>query len=188
MRTDLALHVADQDHPRDLVRLLALLVDERKVHVQLVGNRGRAEQRGAEHERAQVGGRQTAIACAMQTPKRGVHGTYRLAPPASGETITTSLRSDMLVRMYLSILGSAYRLSTGMSKKPCTARTAYARYRPISSCRPRARVQHKHEREADTDLDLGRVEIHRDDMVSARHHQHVGDQLGRDRCAALVLW
>jgi len=43
---------------------------------------------------------------------------YRLAPPASGETMTTLLVSGTFMRMYLSMLGSAYRLSTGMSKNP----------------------------------------------------------------------
>ena len=125
-RTDLALHVADQDHARHLVRLLALLVDERKVHIQLVGNRGRAnaeqakksEKSGAQEDEPSTGGRTKASECTRAHLSECAHGAYRLAPPASGETITTSLRSGMLVRMYLSMLGSAYRLSTGMSKKP----------------------------------------------------------------------
>ena len=41
---------------------------------------------------------------------------YRLAPPASGETITASRQFGILSLMYLTISGSQYRLSTGMSK------------------------------------------------------------------------
>ena len=48
------------------------------------------------------------------------HKPHLLAPPASGETMTTF--SDTLMRpiesvMNLSMAGSAYRLSTGTSKK-----------------------------------------------------------------------
>lgn len=37
---NLSLHISDKNHPRDLVGLLALLVNQRKVQVQTIGNRG----------------------------------------------------------------------------------------------------------------------------------------------------
>ena len=44
--------------------------------------------------------------------------THRLAPPASGETITACCQSLTYSWIHFSTAGSAYRLSTGMSKKP----------------------------------------------------------------------
>lgn len=41
-----------------------------------------------------------------------------LAPPASGDTIMLFLHSEMFSLIHLRTAGSAYRLSTGMSKKP----------------------------------------------------------------------
>lgn len=43
---------------------------------------------------------------------------YRLAPPASGETIHEFFQSGMFSRIHFKTAGSAYKLSTGMSKNP----------------------------------------------------------------------
>ena len=42
---------------------------------------------------------------------------YLFAPPASGLT-TTQSETSRLLRIHLSVLGSAYKLSTGTLKKP----------------------------------------------------------------------
>lgn len=44
--------------------------------------------------------------------------TNLLAPPASGDTMTDVCQFGIDSLMYLRMAGSAYRLSTGMSKKP----------------------------------------------------------------------
>ena len=44
---------------------------------------------------------------------------YRFAPPASGETMQQLRQSVILSLIHRRTAGSAYRLSTGMSKKPC---------------------------------------------------------------------
>ena len=44
--------------------------------------------------------------------------TNRLAPPASGDTITDSLQSVTFSLIHLRTAGSAYKLSTGISKNP----------------------------------------------------------------------
>ena len=75
----------------------------------------------------------------------------------------------MFSRIHLRTAGSANRLSTGMSKKPNTW----------------ALVQHVLAR--GLTLDLRGVQIHRDDVVSARHRQHVGHEFGGDGRARLVL-
>ena len=46
--------------------------------------------------------------------------SYRLAPPASGETMQPFLHSGMVSLIHFRTAGSAYRLSTGMSKNPCS--------------------------------------------------------------------
>lgn len=43
---------------------------------------------------------------------------YLLAPPASGETIVQFFHSGMFSFIHLSTAGSAYKLSTGISKNP----------------------------------------------------------------------
>lgn len=43
---------------------------------------------------------------------------YRFAPPASGDTMTASFQFGIDSLIYFRIAGSAYRLSTGISKKP----------------------------------------------------------------------
>lgn len=40
-------------------------------------------------------------------------------------------------------------------------------------------------RQVEEALNLGCVQVHRDDVISTRHGQHVCHQFGRDRCAAL---
>ena len=76
---------------------LALLVDQRKIDLQMVRQRGHAARRHAPQH-----------AC---TP-------HRLAPPASGDTMMDVFQSGMFSWMYLIMAGSANRLSTGLSKKP----------------------------------------------------------------------
>ena len=44
---------------------------------------------------------------------------YLLAPPASGDTIILFRHSGMFSLIHFRTAGSAYKLSTGMSKKPC---------------------------------------------------------------------
>lgn len=44
--------------------------------------------------------------------------THLLAPPASGETIVQFFHSLMFSFIHLRTAGSAYKLSTGMSKNP----------------------------------------------------------------------
>jgi hypothetical protein len=44
--------------------------------------------------------------------------TNLLAPPASGETMTDSFQFSTFSFIHFNTAGSAYRLSTGMSKKP----------------------------------------------------------------------
>ena len=119
-RTRLALDVANQDHARDLVGLLALLVNERKIDVELVGNRRRAARGPLAHQASLCPSSPMVSSLARATLACPCARPHRLAPPASGDTITTSLTDGKLTLMYLSMLGSAYRLSTGMSKKPCT--------------------------------------------------------------------
>lgn len=51
-------------------------------------------------------------------PMREVALTYLLAPPASGETMIQFFHSAMFSLIHFSTAGSAYKLSTGMSKKP----------------------------------------------------------------------
>ena len=61
---------------------------------------------------------------------------------------------------------------------------------PPSPAAPRVirdRLDGRMGRRARTRLDLRRVQVHRDDVVRARDHEHVGDELGRDRRTALVL-
>lgn len=51
----------------------------------------------------------------------GTHGNwhlYLLAPPASGETMVQFFHSGMFSLIHLSTAGSAYKLSTGISKNP----------------------------------------------------------------------
>ena len=43
---------------------------------------------------------------------------YLLAPPASGDTITDCCQSRICSLIHFNTAGSAYKLSTGMSKKP----------------------------------------------------------------------
>lgn len=43
---------------------------------------------------------------------------YLLAPPASGETMVQFFHSGMFSLIHFSTAGSAYKLSTGMSKNP----------------------------------------------------------------------
>lgn len=45
-------------------------------------------------------------------------GHYLLAPPASGETMQLFLQSGIVSLIHFKTAGSAYKLSTGMSKKP----------------------------------------------------------------------
>lgn len=52
-------------------------------------------------------------------------GMHLLAPPASGETIVLFLHSGMFSLIHFNTAGSAYRLSTGMSKKPCRRRNLH---------------------------------------------------------------
>ena len=72
------LGVPDQHHPRDRVRLLALLVEQGKVDAQSVRNRRRPD-----------------VPYFDQHILRATHSppTHLLAPPASGDTITTFLTS-----------------------------------------------------------------------------------------------
>lgn len=49
---------------------------------------------------------------------RGFPSAYLLAPPASGETMVQVFHSAMFSLIHFSTAGSAYRLSTGISKKP----------------------------------------------------------------------
>lgn len=44
--------------------------------------------------------------------------TYLLAPPASGETMVQFFHSGMFSLIHFSTAGSAYKLSTGISKNP----------------------------------------------------------------------
>ncbi|GMT17499.1 hypothetical protein PFISCL1PPCAC_8796 [Pristionchus fissidentatus] len=55
---------------------------------------------------------------AKSTLRRSAIDVTLLAPPASGDTITARCQLGMLSFMYLRMAGSAYKLSTGMSKKP----------------------------------------------------------------------
>lgn len=43
---------------------------------------------------------------------------YLLAPPASGETMVQFFHSGMFSLIHFSTAGSAYKLSTGISKNP----------------------------------------------------------------------
>lgn len=53
------------------------------------------------------------------TTVRRVLLAYLFAPPASGETMVQFFHSGMFSLIHFSTAGSAYRLSTGISKNPC---------------------------------------------------------------------
>uniref|UniRef100_A0A6B0TS40 Putative secreted protein n=1 Tax=Ixodes ricinus TaxID=34613 RepID=A0A6B0TS40_IXORI len=55
---------------------------------------------------------------ANSTLRRSAIAVTLFAPPASGETMMPLRHSGMFSRIHFSTAGSAYRLSTGMSKKP----------------------------------------------------------------------
>jgi hypothetical protein len=69
---DLVFHVSDKNHSADFVRAGALLVDQSEVQVETVGDGGGAE-RGVSNAKSW---------------RRGKSVIYRLAPPASGDTMT----------------------------------------------------------------------------------------------------
>ena len=52
---------------------------------------------------------------------------YLLAPPASGDTIVQFRQSEIFSLIHLSTAGSAYKLSTGISKKPYANKYNYER-------------------------------------------------------------
>lgn len=108
---DLALHVTYKHHRRHLIGFLAFLVDQRKVNVQLIGNR-----RHSVHNNTLIATQFVQVYTVMYILNSVK--THRFAPPASGETTTQFLHSGILSLIHLSTAGSANRLSTGISKKP----------------------------------------------------------------------
>ena len=95
----------------------------------------------------------------------------------------------MFSLIHFTTAGSAYRLSTGMSKKPCKYPMSNVERLNVS-CGDCCEV--KSEEEAFHNLtihhlDLAGMEVHGDDVVGTSDGEHVGDQLRTDRGSALVL-
>lgn len=134
---DSVLHVADKHHARDFVGAGTLFVDEGEAEVEAVGDRGCSVRR-VELASLLLSWESSSpftrrIRCSwlcMGMKKKGGEGdsgqkendikqrTYLFAPPASGLTTTHCLTSKFAL-IHRSVLGSAYRLSTGTLKKPC---------------------------------------------------------------------
>lgn len=87
---DLVLHVTHKDHARDFVGALALLVDQSELEIETVGDTSGTLLRVSEDRKQN------------KTPA----DTYRLAPPASGLTMT-QLFTSRFSRIHFSMLGSA---------------------------------------------------------------------------------
>lgn len=88
---DLVLHVTDEDHARDFIRARALLVNQSELEIETVGDTSGTllpSQRGS-----------------LEWNKSPVD-TYRLAPPASGLTMT-QLFTSRFSRIHFNMLGSA---------------------------------------------------------------------------------
>lgn len=103
----LVLDVADEDHARDLVGLFALFVEEGKIEVES----GRHGRRAATRVASVSSRKDHSMSPRLQAFARDVdrwNETDRLAPPASGETMTEFCTSLPIVsRRYCSIVGSA---------------------------------------------------------------------------------
>lgn len=66
----------------------------------------------------------------------GTHGNwhlYLLAPPASGETMVQFFHSGMFSLIHFSTAGSAYKLSTGISKNPWNTKRMVGQWRRLLS-------------------------------------------------------
>lgn len=107
---DTILHIADENHARHFIRTRALFMDESEAEVEAVGDGG-----GSTFRSTLSGCRRVAQGAIEVSRVRWI--CYLLAPPASGLTITALLTSKFSL-IHLSVLGSAYRLSTGTLKKP----------------------------------------------------------------------
>jgi hypothetical protein len=82
--------------------MTTLLVNERKVHLEVVGNM-----------------RGSRVWSGFSFPLyKNQDRKYLLAPPASGDTITASLYPGIFSRMYFDKRGFERRLSTGISNMP----------------------------------------------------------------------
>lgn len=102
---DLAADVADEGHFGDFVGTGALFVDEGEVQVEAVGYGGCSDV--------------LSVGCSTHRCGSGEEegGFYLFAPPASGLTMTALLTSRFSL-IHRSVLGSAYKLSTGTLKNP----------------------------------------------------------------------
>ena len=108
------LDVAHQHHAVHLVGLLPLLVDQSEVHVQPVGDGRHAGERERGGGTVSTGERDTTF----RPDWNAVSESHRFAPPASGDTMIQFFHSGMFSLIHCRTAGSAYRLSTAMSKKP----------------------------------------------------------------------
>lgn len=105
----LVLDVSYKNHPGNFVGARALLVDQGELRVQSVSkgsSSGRIEKQYV-----------SPFPISQKKKNNAQKETYRFAPPASGLTIT-QFSTSKFSRIHLSILGSAYKLSTGTLKNP----------------------------------------------------------------------
>lgn len=105
--SDLVFHVSDKNHSRDFVGPSTLLVNQSELQIQAIGDAGGTV--NMERNQSAIGPSYIAGS--------NIVFPYRLAPPASGLTMT-QLFTSRCSRIHFSMLGSAYKLSTGTLKKP----------------------------------------------------------------------
>lgn len=99
----------------------------------------------------------------------------RFAPPASGETIIEFLHSEMFSLIHFKTAGSAYKLSTGISKKPWKLKS--------HSIQIKQRITQS--QGLLFYLYLWCMKIHCDDMISTSDGKHVSHQFSRNWCSTL---
>lgn len=137
------LYIPHQDHGSHFISLLSLLVNQRKVDIQSVRNGSYSKQENRNHLKAILPdyvkwnfaqfSAFSLFLCSLLSISKSKYirnnycfgwsntscfGHYLLAPPASGETMQLFLQSGIVSLIHFKTAGSAYKLSTGMSKKP----------------------------------------------------------------------
>lgn len=105
----LILDVSYKNHSRNFVGTRTLFVDQSELRVQSVSKSSSTKKNQENIALVYFPG--------VKEKKREKEKTYRLAPPASGLTIT-QFSTSKFSRIHFSILGSAYKLSTGTLKNP----------------------------------------------------------------------